>query len=131
MIMAEELPKTTGFWCEVASATTISSREAVWSAIKIWIKKPHLVNRRLCGTENLESFENWQEVLQRGSKQDAEPWLKDLAEYAHSVETSEVPIADGIPDSRSISVRTLIPRNAVYKEIAEAVITGWLGKKVS
>lgn len=38
--------------------------EGFWSAVDVWIKKPHVVNKRLCGVKETESENVGREALQ-------------------------------------------------------------------
>ena len=40
-------------WHIAHSMKTKAKEEGFWDAIEIWLKKPHVVNRRLCGAEIL------------------------------------------------------------------------------
>ena len=37
--------------------------EGFWSAVDVWIKKPHVVNKRLCGVKETESKDVGREAL--------------------------------------------------------------------
>lgn len=40
-------------WRELVRLPMEGSAEGLWNALQIWLNKPHVVNRRLCGTQNL------------------------------------------------------------------------------
>lgn len=46
------MPKVFDITCP-AGCTTLP--EGFWSAVDVWVKKPHVVNKRLCGVKETES----------------------------------------------------------------------------
>nr|XP_040036582.1 probable tRNA (uracil-O(2)-)-methyltransferase [Gasterosteus aculeatus aculeatus] len=84
--------------------------EGFWSAVDVWIKKPHVVNKRLCGTTETESTDVGEEALL---------FLLDDPELLHealSFITNEVPPAQGHEGESpwSSTVRTVIPKVNSY-----------------
>ncbi|XP_044040647.1 probable tRNA (uracil-O(2)-)-methyltransferase [Siniperca chuatsi] len=84
--------------------------EGFWSAVDVWIKKPHVVNKRLCGVKETESKDVGREAL---------PFLLDDPELSHDVVsflTSRVSPGQTHEKEKpwSSSVRTIIPKVNSY-----------------
>ncbi|XP_070710750.1 probable tRNA (uracil-O(2)-)-methyltransferase [Pempheris klunzingeri] len=84
--------------------------EGFWSAVDVWIKKPHVVNKRLCGVKETESENVGKEAL---------GFLLDDPELCHNVfsfMTSGVSPAQTHEKEQpwSSSVRTFIPKVNCY-----------------
>lgn len=84
--------------------------EGFWSAVDVWIKKPHVVNKRLCGVKETESENVGREALQ---------FLLDEPELSHNVLpflTCGVSPAQTHEHEKpwSSSVRTIIPKVNCY-----------------
>lgn len=83
--------------------------EGFWSAVDVWIKKPHVVNKRLCGVKETESEDVGREALR---------FLLD-PELSHDVWSF---LTGGASPARtheeekpwSSSVRTFIPKVHCY-----------------
>lgn len=84
--------------------------EGFWSAVDVWIKKPHVVNKRLCGVKETESENVGREALQ---------FLLDDPELSQNVLsflTGGVSPAQAHEHEKpwSSSVRTFIPKVSCY-----------------
>lgn len=98
--------------------------EGFWSAVDVWIKKPHVVNKRLCGvTES-----NYRDV----SCEELEPCLcsfpgvnvQDVTEILPFLHAHTVPTSHQTVPTWSVGGRTIIPKAGLqsngaklYKEI--------------
>lgn len=85
--------------------------EGFWSAVDVWIKKPHVVNKRLCGVKETESEDVGREALDLllqdhpGLSQDVYSFLSSQASPARTHEEDK---------PWSSSVRTIIPKVNCY-----------------
>lgn len=84
--------------------------EGFWSAVDVWIKKPHVVNKRLCGSRETESEDVGREAL---------PFLLDDPELSQDVLSflTSGPSPAQTHDKEkpwSSSVRTIIPKVNSY-----------------
>lgn len=91
-----------------AGCTTLP--EGFWSAVDVWIKKPHVVNKRLCGVKETESENVGREALQ---------FLLDDPELSENVFSfltgGDSPAqTDEHEKPWSSSVRTFIPKVNCY-----------------
>ncbi|KAI3376403.1 hypothetical protein L3Q82_016891, partial [Scortum barcoo] len=81
--------------------------EGFWSAVDVWIKKPHVVNKRLCGVKETEAGEE----EGRGTLRS----LLDSPGLSHEVLSFLSPPAGAHGESwSSSSVRTFIPKVSCY-----------------
>ncbi|XP_041821135.1 probable tRNA (uracil-O(2)-)-methyltransferase isoform X2 [Chelmon rostratus] len=84
--------------------------EGFWSAVDVWIKKPHVVNKRLCGVKETKSEDVGREALR---------FLLDDPELSHDVLsflTSGLSPAQTHDQEKpwSSSIRTIIPKVSCY-----------------
>lgn len=75
--------------------------EGFWSAVDVWIKKPHVLNKRLCGAKETEG-----ETVGKGALEGLleEPELSQTVMTFLGEETSEH------QDTWSCTIRTIIPK---------------------
>lgn len=85
--------------------------EGFWSAVDVWIKKPHVVNKRLCGVRETESEDVGREALELLLLDQPE-----LSEDVCSFLSSEASSAQTHEEDKpwSSSVRTIIPKVNCY-----------------
>ncbi|XP_019726911.1 putative tRNA (uracil-O(2)-)-methyltransferase isoform X3 [Hippocampus comes] len=76
--------------------------DGFWSAVDVWIKKPHVVNKRLCGVQETEVVEGDEEEALRLLPQDVVAWLSGSG--SHGTHRT----------SLSSHVRTFIPKIDIY-----------------
>ncbi|XP_070849762.1 probable tRNA (uracil-O(2)-)-methyltransferase [Chaetodon trifascialis] len=100
--------------------------EGFWSAVDVWIKKPHVVNKRLCGVKETESEDVGSEALRfllddPGLSRDVLSFLTSGLSPAQTHE-QETPW--------SSSVRTIIPKVSCYgSNLHKEVILKDLGRQ--
>lgn len=88
--------------------------EGFWSAVDVWIRKPHVVNKRLCGATETQSGRAGEEAL-RFLRDDPE-----LSRHVLSFTTSRVSPAQTHEQQQqqqqpwSSTVRTFIPKVNCY-----------------
>lgn len=99
--------------------------EGFWSAVDVWIKKPHVVNKRLCGAKESESGNAGAEALRfllddRKLPANTLPFLTSGGSPAQ---------AHGEDKPRSTSVRTIIPKVNCYGTTLhkEVILKGTVG----
>lgn len=87
--------------------------EGFWSAVEVWIKKPHVVNKRICGVTETErkdvDLPELGHILQGQGKDGTDS--KDVLSF---LRTSGIEIEHGKEKQWSYSVRTLIPKVHSY-----------------
>ncbi|XP_055339933.1 LOW QUALITY PROTEIN: probable tRNA (uracil-O(2)-)-methyltransferase [Paramacrobiotus metropolitanus] len=89
------------------SVSTPYSLKSLWYAVELWIAKPHLVNRRLCGTESFFSGN-----------------VEDALQYAREdfrLQELEASLCN-LRSTALLKLRNLIPRTKVFHEVIEAVL---------
>lgn len=94
--------------------------EGFWSSVDVWIKKPHVVNKRLCGVKETEG-ENVGEESLKFLLDDSESSTNVLSFITgHSSESEEH------KEPWCLSVRTIIPKVNCYgtKSPKEAILKG-------
>lgn len=99
--------------------------EGFWSAVDVWIKKPHVINKRLCGVKEHEEEER--ETLRRrllgepGSSSISPDVCPDVWSPLLSPGQTH-----GEEETLSCSVRTFIPKVNCYgtKQHKELVVKG-------
>ncbi|XP_073331743.1 probable tRNA (uracil-O(2)-)-methyltransferase isoform X2 [Pagrus major] len=103
--------------------------EGFWSAVDVWIKKPHVVNKRLCGVKETESENVGREALEL---------LLDDPELSHDVlsflSSGGSPAQTHEEDKPwSSSVRTIIPKVNCYgtKLHKEVILKDFARQQVS
>lgn len=82
--------------------------EGFWSSLDVWIKKPHVINKRLCGVKETESENVGKEALK---------FLWDDSESATNVLsfiTGHVSQTEEDEERWCFSVRTIIPKVNCY-----------------
>uniref|UniRef100_A0A3Q1GDU6 tRNA (uracil-O(2)-)-methyltransferase n=1 Tax=Acanthochromis polyacanthus TaxID=80966 RepID=A0A3Q1GDU6_9TELE len=84
--------------------------EGFWSAVDVWIKKPHVVNKRLCGVTETESRDVDREEL-RLILDDPEHFQAVLFSLTSEVSPAQTHVQD---KPWSSSVRTFIPKVNCY-----------------
>lgn len=81
--------------------------DGFWSALDVWIKKPHVVNKRLCGVKETHSRDVGREDLRFLLGEDGDDVMSLLcsvpASHTHDQDTPW-----------SSSVRTFIPKVNIY-----------------
>ncbi|KAM8747702.1 putative tRNA (uracil-O(2)-)-methyltransferase isoform 1-T2 [Acanthopagrus schlegelii] len=104
--------------------------EGFWSAVDVWIKKPHVVNKRLCGVRETESEDVGREALELLLLDQPE-----LSEDVCSFLSSEASPAQTHEEDKpwSSSVRTIIPKVNCYgtKLQKELVLKDFTRQQVS
>lgn len=95
------------------------SPESFWSAVDIWIKKPHVVNKRLCGVTETEYRDVSCEELERCLCSFTGISLRDLPEillflHAHTALTSHQTVP-----TWSVGGRTIIPKAGLQSSAAK------------
>lgn len=80
--------------------------EGFWSAVDVWIKKPHVVNKRLCGVKETES--------QNVDREDLDQFVSGLSDKALTFLTSGLTEAHETGTGWSYNVRTFIPKVNCY-----------------
>ncbi|XP_037336456.2 probable tRNA (uracil-O(2)-)-methyltransferase isoform X2 [Pungitius pungitius] len=101
--------------------------EGFWSAVDVWIKKPHVVNKRLCGTKETESKDVGEEALL--FLLDDPELLREVLSFI----TSKVPPAQGHEKESpwSSTVRTVIPKvNSYGTNLHKEVVLKDFGRQV-
>lgn len=94
--------------------------EGFWSSIDVWIKKPHVVNKRLCGVKETEGKNEGREALK---------FLLDDSESSSKVLsfiTGHVSETEEHEEPWCFSVRTIIPKVNCYgtKSHKEVILKG-------
>lgn len=94
--------------------------EGFWSSVDVWIKKPHVVNKRLCGAKETEGENVGREAL-KFLLDDSESSTKVL-----SFITGHVSETEEHEEPWCFSVRTFIPKVNCYgtKSHKEAILKG-------
>ena len=77
--------------------------EGFWSAVDVWVKKPHVVNKRLCGVKETESKAVGREAL-LFLLEDPQPVLSFISSRLSPAQTHDK------EKPWSSSVRTFIPK---------------------
>ncbi|KAM8897274.1 putative tRNA (uracil-O(2)-)-methyltransferase isoform 2-T2 [Spinachia spinachia] len=101
--------------------------EGFWSAVDVWIKKPHVVNKRLCGTKETESKDVGDEALL--FLLDDPELLREVLSFI----TNKVPPAQGHATESpwSSTVRTVIPKvNSYGTTLHKEVVLKDLGRQL-
>ncbi|KAM4536522.1 putative tRNA (uracil-O(2)-)-methyltransferase [Odontesthes bonariensis] len=103
--------------------------EGFWSAIDVWIKKPHVVNKRLCGTKETESRDVDREEL-RFLLDNAEVFQDVILFLSSGVSPAQT---HGKDKPWSFSVRTFIPKVNCYgtKLQKEVILKDFDGQQVT
>ncbi|XP_046905134.1 probable tRNA (uracil-O(2)-)-methyltransferase [Hypomesus transpacificus] len=95
--------------------------EGFWSAVEVWIKKPHVVNKRLCGVKETErkdvDLTELAPILQGQEKDTTES--NDVFTF---LRTSDSEFESGKEGQWSYSVRTIIPKVNCYGTTAHKEI---------
>lgn len=86
--------------------------EGFWSAVDVWIKKPHVVNKRLCGVKETESEDVGREALDLLLLQDHPGLSQDVCSFLGSQASPARTHEEDKPWSSS--VRTIIPKVNCY-----------------
>lgn len=102
--------------------------ESLWSAADVWIKKPHVVNKRLCGATESE----YRDVDTSGLKQFLSSVLRtstDIHDIFHFLCANIVDEEHETAGRWSVCLRTIIPKvnktdGCLYKEIVIKDIVG-------
>ncbi|XP_077357201.1 putative tRNA (uracil-O(2)-)-methyltransferase [Festucalex cinctus] len=92
-----------------------------WSAVDVWIKKPHVVNKRLCGVQETDSVDGDEGEALRLLPQDVVAWLKGSG--SHGTHRTCL----------SSHVRTFIPKVNIYgtRKQKEVVVKDLDGQQVT
>ena len=91
-------------------------------SVSVWINKPHVANRRLCGAKIVS-------VLRLDSKKEVELRLKDFME-SYEDSCSRFPLGIPFKDLSeetclfTLLIRELIPKSDHFRNIYEAVLYG-------
>lgn len=94
--------------------------EGFWSSVDVWIKKPHVINKRLCGVKETEGENVGKEALK---------FLLDGSESSSNVLsfiTGHVSPTEEHGEPWGFSVRTIIPKISCYGAMShkEVVLKG-------
>lgn len=94
--------------------------EGFWSSVDVWIKKPHVINKRLCGVTETEGENVGKEALK---------FLLDDSESSTNVLsfiTGHISQTEGYEKPWCFSVRTIIPKVNCYgtKSHKEVILKG-------
>ncbi|XP_049424745.1 probable tRNA (uracil-O(2)-)-methyltransferase [Epinephelus fuscoguttatus] len=101
--------------------------EGFWSAVDVWIKKPHVVNKRLCGVKETESKDVDREAVQLLLGDDAEVTQDVLSFMTSRVSPAQTHQQDNLWSS---SVRTFIPKvNSYGTNLQKEVILKDFGRQ--
>ncbi|XP_017327350.1 probable tRNA (uracil-O(2)-)-methyltransferase [Ictalurus punctatus] len=107
------------------------SKESFWSAVDIWIKKPHVVNKRLCGVTETEYRHVSCEELERCLCSFTGISLRDLPEILLFLQAHTAPTSHQTVPTWSVGGRTIIPKAGLqssaaklYKEIIVKDVNG-------
>lgn len=107
------------------------SPESFWSAVDIWIKKPHVVNKRLCGVTETEYRHVSCEELERCLCSFTGISLRDLPEILLFLQAHTAPTSHQTVPTWSVGGRTIIPKAGLqssaaklYKEIIVKDVNG-------
>lgn len=112
-------------WFSVMNLEVKCSPEGFWSAVEVWIKKPHVVNKRLCGAteahyQDVMSCEELKHCLCSSTA----ITLRDVPEVLPFLLTRTASAGHQTVPSWSVGGRTIIPKaglqsstTKLYKEI--------------